>query len=63
MEELRKLAREHVERYLGDACDPDDDPEVIEDNVYILAYEAIIDAGASMVAARQVAMEISKEMA
>jgi hypothetical protein len=59
---LRQLARENVERHLGDACDPDDDPSVIEDNAYVLAHDAVVDAGASMEVARMVAEEISMEL-
>ena len=58
---LRQLARENIERHLGDACDPDDDAAVIADNAYVLAFDAIYDAGASAEVARQVAEEISKE--
>ena len=60
---LRQLARENVERHLGDACDPDDAPDVIAENAYVLAYDAVVDAGASMEVARMVAEEISGEMA
>jgi len=63
MEELKKLARENVDRHLGDACDSDDAPDVIKDNIYVLAHDAVFDAGASMEVARQVATEISREMA
>ena len=58
---LRQLARDNINRHLGDVCDSDDDPEVIADNVYVLAFDAIHDAGASAEVARRVAEEISKE--
>ena len=58
---LRQLARDNINRHLGDVCDSDDDPEVIADNVYVLAFDAIHDAGASVEVARKVAEEISKE--
>ena len=58
----RQLARENVERHLGNACDSDDDPEVIAENAYVLAHDAVVDAGASMEIARTVAEEISREM-
>lgn len=58
---LKQLARENVDRFLGDACDPDDDPRIIADNVYVLAFDAVYDANASAEAARTVANEIVKE--
>jgi hypothetical protein len=59
-EELKKLAREHVERHLGDVCDGDD-AAAIADEAWNLAFDAAFDAGASRKAARKVADEISKE--
>ena len=60
LETLKQLARDNIDRHLGDACDSDDDPEVIADNAYTLAFDAVYDAGASREIARQVAAEISK---
>jgi hypothetical protein len=63
MDEFEQAARDNIDRHLGDVCDPDDDPSVIEDNVYVLAHDAVVDAGASMEVARLVATKISREMA
>lgn len=62
-EALKQIARDNVERHLGDVCDADDDPDTIREEIYVLAFDAVFDAGASAEAARRVAEAIAQEMA
>jgi len=56
---LRKLANDKVERHIGDTCDQYDESEIIHDDVLVLAFNAVVDSGASLEPATQVAEEIA----
>lgn len=59
MNVFEAAARGNVETYLGDVCSPDDDPEFIADEAYVLAMDGALKSGASMAEAREIAQRVA----
>ena len=52
---MKEIAQANIEKNLGN-CDNPDNPEKLLDNVYVLAFDALVDAGAKSEDARHVAL-------
>lgn len=61
MTDYREIARGNIERHLGDCFDPDHNAssDEIYDEVYTLAFDAIVDAGGSKEDASKIASELA----
>lgn len=47
MDQLTELAKKNIESNLGSVVDADSDIEEIAEEVFILAHDAVLDAGAT----------------
>lgn len=61
MDRFEQAARDNVERHIGDVCTGDDDPEVIKDEAYTLAFDGAVAAGAGHREAAEIATRIAEE--
>jgi len=60
-EQMEDLARGNIERHLGD-CECES-PEDIYENAYVLAFDALHDAGVDDTTAGKVAQHLAQSMA
>jgi hypothetical protein len=59
MEKFAQRAKANVERYLGDMdLESLDDPDLFYEEVYTLAHDGAVDAGATMEQAQTIAQTI-----
>lgn len=58
---LEQAARQNVENHIGDVVTGDDDPETIGEEVYVLAFDGVVDAGGSPEQGRKIAAMIRDE--
>ncbi len=61
MDDIESAARGNVEAHLGDVCEPDDDPNYIAEEVFVLAMDGALKAGANMERAREIGEMIAGE--
>jgi len=59
--QMCKIAREAVYKHIGDVCDGDESVDVLAEEVYTLAFDALVDAGVATNVASDVAQSISVE--
>lgn len=58
--EMNRIARDNVERHLGD-CEVEDLDEMF-DNAYVLAFDALHDRGVPHQTAREIARKLAREL-
>lgn len=61
-DEMIKIARENIERNLGNVCTGDDPPDTIYEETYVLGFDALVDKGVDRHTAHDVAQGIAKSM-
>jgi hypothetical protein len=54
-------ARRNVENHIGDCVDVDMTPEELYENVYVLAFDALLDIGTNHKEAAQIATDLALE--
>jgi hypothetical protein len=59
-DQMVEMARGNIERHLGDVVEEGMPPEAIFEEAYVLAFDALADAGVEHSTARGVAQEVSK---
>lgn len=59
MEAFYAAANANVENHLGDVVTEDHDEAMIAEEIFTLAFDGAVDAGADHETARQIALEIS----
>lgn len=58
MEHWKLAAKKNIERYIGDVVHDEMTPDEYAEEVYTLAFDGAVDAGASHEAAREIAKNI-----
>lgn len=62
-DEMKEIAKGNIERNLGNVCTGDADADLIYDEAYTLAFDALSDKGVSNDIARSIASEVAQPFA
>lgn len=62
-ERMRDIARGAIERNLGDVVDEDTSPDGVYDEAFVLAHDALLDAGVPADVATKIASELARDLA
>lgn len=61
-ERLKQIARENIERHLGDVFEEGSPAEFVRESAYTLGVDALVDAGFNQEEAAAIATAITNEM-
>lgn len=60
---MRDIARGAIERNLGDVVDADSSPDSLYDAAFVLAHDALLDAGIEAAEASRIASDEARNIA
>jgi hypothetical protein len=62
MQNLEEIARTNIENHIGDVATEESTPSDLNEEAYVLAFDALADAAVPHLIARPVARKVADEM-